>query len=357
MIELTNERDVLEAFDDWMRRRGPLGAGASPERIFIAGWSAARRATPSTECADGLPPLPERDGDWAGDNWYTADSMRDYAREAAEADRRARHEENMALLAEMADLRAQLARAERALLRGGFEDHGAQEWKPPVNEVAGRLHRRVFELEGQLARQSQEPQGFRKFDMTDYTAPVVYSNRTETMACEGTGPRSYPLPMEPQAERAAVPIQRMYMDELDAGMAGEEWLAHHIPGAASLHRSPEPSGGQSPRVRWVALFDRNDRLTYGYMLTRDIMNWTQITFIDAAAPARSVAQPAPMPKVEQSELAKLDAEIGRLRRRLDGTPIAFSSTRFDLAMRIDRLEAQRKSSATDGAEGERHDAN
>jgi hypothetical protein len=32
-----------------------------------------------------LPPLPERDGDWAGDDWFTADSMRNYARDYARA--------------------------------------------------------------------------------------------------------------------------------------------------------------------------------------------------------------------------------------------------------------------------------
>lgn len=34
-----------------------------------------------------LPSLPPRDGDWAGDDWFTADSMRDYARAAVSADR------------------------------------------------------------------------------------------------------------------------------------------------------------------------------------------------------------------------------------------------------------------------------
>jgi hypothetical protein len=41
---------------------------------------------PAAEQAKGdeliLPPLPERDGDWAGDDWFTANSMRDYARAA-----------------------------------------------------------------------------------------------------------------------------------------------------------------------------------------------------------------------------------------------------------------------------------
>lgn len=40
---------------------------------------------PSTAREAELPPLPERDGDWAGDDWYTADSMRDYARAALAA--------------------------------------------------------------------------------------------------------------------------------------------------------------------------------------------------------------------------------------------------------------------------------
>lgn len=34
-----------------------------------------------------------------------------------------------------------LARAERALLRAGFEDLGGEEWKPPVNAAAGELFR------------------------------------------------------------------------------------------------------------------------------------------------------------------------------------------------------------------------
>jgi hypothetical protein len=36
--------DPLAAFEAWMRRRGPLGAGAVPERIFFAGFSAGERA-------------------------------------------------------------------------------------------------------------------------------------------------------------------------------------------------------------------------------------------------------------------------------------------------------------------------
>lgn len=39
-------RETEEDFKDWMRRRGPLGAGAVPERIFFAGHSYGSRSTP-----------------------------------------------------------------------------------------------------------------------------------------------------------------------------------------------------------------------------------------------------------------------------------------------------------------------
>lgn len=39
-------RDAEEDFKDWMRGRGPLGAGAVPERIFFAGHSYGSRSTP-----------------------------------------------------------------------------------------------------------------------------------------------------------------------------------------------------------------------------------------------------------------------------------------------------------------------
>jgi hypothetical protein len=38
------------------------------------------------------------------------------------------------------ELRAKLDRAVRALERNGFEDKGGQEWKPPVNRAATKLH-------------------------------------------------------------------------------------------------------------------------------------------------------------------------------------------------------------------------
>jgi hypothetical protein len=164
-------------------------------------WLAARRSAAIGE--GGLPELPRPAITYADHSYpaYSKKQMEQYARDAIAADREARanqaeidaktagtrmdtafdprahvspqaaqgvktwqerYKENkwgqsMAyyMEAEIADLRAQLARAQRALLRAGFQDLGAQEWKPPVNEVAGKLRQRVFELEAQLARQSQ----------------------------------------------------------------------------------------------------------------------------------------------------------------------------------------------------------
>lgn len=96
-----------------------------------------------------------------------------------------------------------------------------------------------------------------------------------------------------KAGRAALASShRIFMDELDAGIAGEEWLRQHLPGSVSMARSEEPSGGRSPRLRWVVLFDCNDRLTHGYTLTRDIMNWTQLTLISTTPSAVDDSQGA-----------------------------------------------------------------
>jgi hypothetical protein len=77
------------------------------------------------------------------------------------------------------------------------------------------------------------------------------------------------------------PSQTRYIDEIDAANAGEQWLRQFIPGSVRMVRSEEPSGGQSPLVKWVVLIDRNDCITHGYMLKRDLLNWTQIIFITA----------------------------------------------------------------------------
>lgn len=52
---------------------------------------------------------------------------------------------------ELEEAKAKLDRAVRALQRSGFQDLGGEEWQPPVNEVAGKLQQRVYELEQDLA--------------------------------------------------------------------------------------------------------------------------------------------------------------------------------------------------------------
>jgi hypothetical protein len=94
------EADPEKDFSDWMERRGALGAGAVPERIFFAGHSAGRRAAlasrPAEVDAEGLPALPEghameghfgENGEWATVDGYTAEQYRQGQRDAVAADR------------------------------------------------------------------------------------------------------------------------------------------------------------------------------------------------------------------------------------------------------------------------------
>lgn len=60
----------------------PDDGGAEPILEAIAELKAAALSRESSAAIGELPPLPERDGDWAGDDWYTAHSMREYARQA-----------------------------------------------------------------------------------------------------------------------------------------------------------------------------------------------------------------------------------------------------------------------------------
>lgn len=46
--------------------------------------------TPSTKSAEALPELPPRDGDWAGDDWFTIDTLQAYGQACILADRTAR---------------------------------------------------------------------------------------------------------------------------------------------------------------------------------------------------------------------------------------------------------------------------
>lgn len=49
-------------------------------------------------------------------------------------------------------LAQKLARAERALKMGGYVDNGAEEWEPPLNEIAGELHRKLFKAEDEIGQ-------------------------------------------------------------------------------------------------------------------------------------------------------------------------------------------------------------
>jgi hypothetical protein len=51
-----------------------------------------------------------------------------------EFERKAHPEVILALIDQIDSLKKRAARAERALIRGGFVDHGAQEWKPPLGK-------------------------------------------------------------------------------------------------------------------------------------------------------------------------------------------------------------------------------
>ena len=85
-------REALEACEG-VRESGCEAAAGAIECInyikdIIAVAEAQALAAPSV--ANGAPtgellPLPEPDGDWAGDDWFTADSMRTYTRAAIAA--------------------------------------------------------------------------------------------------------------------------------------------------------------------------------------------------------------------------------------------------------------------------------
>jgi len=74
------EADPEKDFSDWMERRGALGAGAVPERIFYAGHSAGRRSALASRPAEvddeSLPPLPPASGRIYVQNGYTRASTR-----------------------------------------------------------------------------------------------------------------------------------------------------------------------------------------------------------------------------------------------------------------------------------------
>lgn len=90
----------------------------------------------------------------------------------------------------------------------------------------------------------------------------------------------------------------MYLDELTAAQEGQKWLNGFIDQGATIAYS-EDSGPQAPRVKWAAIFNSYDRMVAGYLLTRDAMNWTELTLIDCSAGAKATA-PSPQPELSGS---------------------------------------------------------
>ena len=86
------------------------------------------------------------------------------------------------------------------------------------------------------------------------------------------------------------PRQRMFLDELDAAQAGEQWIQQFAKFANRCDYTSDV-GSKAPPVKWCAYFDVHDKLVAAYILTRDLKNWTQLTTVDARA-AIAAQQPA-----------------------------------------------------------------
>jgi hypothetical protein len=64
-----------------------------------------------------------------------------------------------------AKLRAQLARAERALVRAGFEDRGGEEWAPPIGQLPGFVPVDGWLIDGSLVYKLDETGSFNTFEI------------------------------------------------------------------------------------------------------------------------------------------------------------------------------------------------
>jgi hypothetical protein len=87
-----------------------------------------------------------------------------------------------------------------------------------------------------------------------------------------------PESAEPSADRVK---QTRYLDEIDGARVGEDWMdARQFDGMKREY--VEDTAGRAPRVKWAALFDGYDKLVCCYLLTRDAMNYTQLTLVEVA---------------------------------------------------------------------------
>lgn len=131
---------------------------------------------------------------------------------------------------------------------------------------------------------------------------------------------SQPAQDQVAAVRAVPDIEQkakaaMYLDELTAAQEGQKWLNGFIDQGATIAYS-EDSGPQAPRVKWAAIFNSYDRMVAGYLLTRDAMNWTELTLIDCSAGAKATT-PSPQPELSGS----IDTpELRELLRSLHACP-------------------------------------
>jgi hypothetical protein len=158
MRELNIEAERA-AFEAWLGRpmmnpEQPTHYNGRDVKTAWGAWQeATRRAAPADVGEDGLPDLPERDGDWAGDSWWTADSMRQYARDAIAADRRAR-EKGAAALPEMDSL-ADIAYAQAT--PDDWDVDYRTTWQKLQVAERNKMQWRAYalDLRAQLARQGQ----------------------------------------------------------------------------------------------------------------------------------------------------------------------------------------------------------
>lgn len=83
MSTIKTLRDALKLLIiEWEQERKSAGNVCHEVRNLLTATAATEGMEADPVGAVELPPLPERDGDWAGDDWFTKDSMYTYARAA-----------------------------------------------------------------------------------------------------------------------------------------------------------------------------------------------------------------------------------------------------------------------------------
>lgn len=104
-----------------------------------------------------------------------------------------------------------------------------------------------------------------------------------------------------------------FVDEIDAAFAGNQVLATiPVEEGGRLDMTDHGGTAEIPRIRAVARFDSNDRLRAAYLLSRDMLNRTQLTML---APAKGMTAlpdlPATAP-ITQEDAKTLNAFFRQL---------------------------------------------